>query len=818
MVNRTKNRIKIISPFTIAETTVRWLKRIGLFLIALLTVVTGSGAWLTWNSLPLVDGTVKLNGPDSTISITRVSHGIPFINAASEGDAFFALGYVHAQDRLFQMEFMRRLGAGRLAEVLGTRALGSDRFMRTLGLYRHAQANVAALDQTTQNLLTRYADGVNAWLNTRSHPLPPEFQLLQISPEPWVPADSLIWQKLMSLSLAGNWREELLRAQLLQRLSPDQVAQLWPDASPNSLSTIAAAENSVPSDIAATLIKEIDRYAPPTLASNIWTIDGQHTKSGKPLLASDPHLGFQAPLVWYLVRMDWPGGTRVGGTTPSVPFPLIGHNGHVSWGVTTTHADLQDLFVERLTTDGRYITPDGPEPFEVRQERIEVRFDDPVTLTVRSTRHGPVVSDLAAFSQTKRQADTVLSLSATMLSDDDRTAEGIYRVSNARTVDEVRDALVLFEGPQQNFMYADILGGIGYTAAAKVPIRRKGNGTVPVPGDTGAYDWQGWVPYEELPHGLRPSSGRLVNANNRPAPLDYPHLIAASFPEGYRAQRIEERLDALVGTGATAQDMFSIQLDSQSAMARDLLALLINNAAPQSTRGREALALLRDWDGTMDRARPEPLIFLAWMDELKNAILADDLGSSYSSFWGGRIRLIKSILTDQTHWCDRGESEVLESCPVIISEALDSAVSWLETRPELNGLEVNEWRWGIFHKARFAHSLFGFVPGLSKLTTVEIETDGSDHTINRGGYRSTRGRAPFRHGHGAGLRVVFDLADLDQSRFIIALGQSGHPASGHYDDLNLMWRDGGSLTLPAEPGNPVSTLILEPLPKANQNP
>ena len=796
----------------------RWLKRIGLFLAALLMLVAASGTWVTWRSLPQVDRTVVLNGPDTPITITRDAHGIPFIRAGSESDAFFALGYVHAQDRMFQMEFMRRLGSGRLAEILGAQALGSDTFMRTLGLYVHAEANVRALDPPTQRLLERYADGVNAWLETRTQPLPPEFQLLQISPEPWVPADSLVWQKLMSMSLAGNWREELLRAQLLDHLSPDQVAQLWPDAQPDTLTTVAAAHSPVFTEVAASLVDAIDRYAPPTLASNAWTIDGNHTAGGKPLLASDPHLGFQAPLVWYLVRMDWPGETRVGGTTPGVPFPLIGHNGHVAWGVTTTHADLQDLFIERVTEDGQYLTPDGPQPFEIRQDVIPVRFSEPVTLNVRYTRHGPVVSDLSAFKQDDAEPDTVLALSATMLRDDDRTAEGIYRVSKARTVDDVRSALALFEGPQQNFIYADIEGGIGYTAAAKVPVRGSGDGTVPVPGDTGAYDWQGWVPYEELPHSLRPESGRLVNANNRPAPLNYPHLIAASFPEGYRAQRIEQRLDGLDNVGATTEDMLAIQLDSRSAMARDLLPLLLAGAMPQNAMAKNALALLRQWDGTMDRNRPEPLIFLAWMDEIKRTLLADELGPVFGSFRGGRARLIKSVLTEQKHWCNDTVSQAMEDCATMVSRALDTAVAWLAERPELENQMLNEWRWGTFHKARFAHSLFGFIPGLSALTTVEIETDGSDHTVNRGGYRSTRGRTPFRHGHGAGLRAVFDLADLDQSRFVIALGQSGHPASDHYSDLIAMWRDGGSLSLPSVPPDPTAMLDLQPLSNADENP
>lgn len=792
----------------------RWLKRIALGLLSLVAVLVLTAVWLTWRSLPVHDGIVDLAGPQQQITIERDEHGIPTITAASEDDAYFALGYVHAQDRLFQMEFMRRLGAGRLAEVVGKSALVSDRFMRTLGLYRHATANFDTLDGTTQRILERYADGVNAWLEGRSRPLPVEFQLLMFEPEPWTPADSLVWQKLMSLSLAGNWREELLRVELLQSLTPERVAQLWPAADPNTATTVTATLQNVPADIAHSLGKTIDEIAPPTLASNVWALDGQHTASGKPLLASDPHLGFQAPIVWYLARLEWPGHVRVGATTPGVPLFLIGHNSHLAWGITTTHADLQDLFIERLTGDGRYVTPDGPADFSVRSEIMNVRFGDPESITIRETRHGPVVSDLAQFNMDGKKQDTVLALAATMLRDDDVTASGIDRLTRARTVDEARAALALFEGPQQNFVYADVDGGIGYTAAAKVPLRGRGDGTVPVPGDTGEYDWTGWVPYDELPHSLKPETGRLVNANNRPMPLDYPHLIAASFPEGYRAMRIDERLDEINGRPATADDMVSIQIDSRSAMARDLLPLLTEIAAPQTEDGQTALALLSHWDGTMDRNRPEPLIFLSWMEEIKSALLSDDLGETYGSFWGGRIRLIKSVLTDQPQWCDDSTSQAMEGCGAVVSMALDDAMTWLAERPETKDLNPHEWRWGLFHKARFAHSIFGFIPGLSALTTTEIETDGSDHTVNRGGFRSVRGRAPFRHGHGAGLRAVFDLADLDESLFVIALGQSGHPASDTFNDLTPIWRDGGMLKIAAKASRQaIHTQVLAPLSK-----
>lgn len=791
----------------------RWIKRGFSGLAALLALASISVMWLTWRSLPVTDGTVTLTGPEASIDIHRDSHGVPYITAQSEGDATFALGYVHAQDRLFQMEFMRRLGAGRLAEVLGPQALGSDRFMRTLGLYRHAQANLSVLTPKTRAVLQRYADGVNARLENRSRPLPPEFQLLMYTPEPWTPADSVVWQKLMSLSLAGNWRDELLRSDLLKSLSPEQVEALWPDLTPGSHTTLAAQDSEVPLGLAKVLMAQIDSYAPPTLASNVWVIDGRHTVSGKPLLASDPHLGFQAPIVWYLARLEWPGEVRAGATTPGVPFTLIGHNDHTSWGMTTTHADLQDLFIERVNEDGTYQTPNGPAKFGEITEVISVRFSDPISLPVRTTRHGPVVSDLSAFSRSRAEQNTVLALSATMLRDDDRTAQAIYDLSRSRTVEEIKAALSQFDGPQQNFMYADTKGGIGFSAPALVPLRKAGNGTIPVPGWSGGYDWMGWVPYEELPHSISPPSGRLVNANNRPVPADYPHLIAASFPAGYRAARIGERLDAVPSNMADIEDMLSIQLDTKSSMARDLLPILLANLETTSDQAMRAKTLLEAWDGTMGRHSPEPLIFLTWMSFIKEGLLGDELGPLFSSYRGNRAVLIKTILKEQSQWCDNITSVAPNTCAQTVTQALENALAWLAERPENDNKTLEQWRWGTFHQARFAHPVFALIPGLSGVTTVEIESDGSDHTVNRGGYRSATGRTPFQHSHGAGLRAIFDLADLDKSRFIIAVGQSGHPASVHYDDLNRPWRDGQTIALPpSQTFAAQSTLRLLPQP------
>jgi penicillin amidase len=789
-----------------------WLKRLAIFGLAILCLVGGSAIWLSIRSLPKVDGLSQVPGLLASVEIRRDERGIPFIQAKNEGDAYFGLGYAHAQDRLFQMDFMRRLGAGRLSEVLGRQGLGSDKFMRTLGVYKHARENLKVLDPETTHVLQRYADGVNAWLETHPNLLPPEFQLLNYTPGSWQLADSLVWQKLMGLSLSGNWRDELLRSALLKTLPAERVAELWPDLERATPTTLANTQSRVPAVLAQRLLKSIDEYAHPTLASNIWVLGGEHTSSGKPLLASDPHLGYQAPLVWYLTRLEWPGEIRVGATTPGFPFVVIGHNSHTAWGMTTTHADLQDIFIEKVAGDGRYLTPEGPAAFSSHQETINVRFNSPVSLTIRKSRHGPVVSDLAAFSMVELQEHTVLALASTLLRDEDGTINSIQSVAKSRTVEDVKAALSRFEGPQQNFMYADTGGGIGFSAAAYVPIRLKGDGTVPVPGWHGMYDWQGRIPYEELPHSIRPENGRLINANNSPVPKEYPHLIAATFPPGYRAERIEKRLEQLEASEATVADMLNIQMDSVSAMVHNLLPIVLSSVKPETELELKAIELLTAWDGSMERGSPEPLIFLTWIDFIKEALISDELGASYRLFSGVKPILIREILTNSPHWCDVKTTPNVETCNAVVSTALGRSIYWLSQRSELNGKALELWRWGDFHRAHFAHPLFSLIPGLSALTTVEIESDGSDHTINRGGYRAARGQNPFISTHGAGLRSVFDLAHLDESQFMIAVGQSGHPFSPHYDDLNTLWRNGESFALaPFSDIKPKSILKLEPL-------
>lgn len=765
-------------------------------LVAVLALVLLTGGGWLWlrTSLPPAEGRLALPGLEAPVEVLRDQRGVPTIRARNERDAYFALGVAHAQDRLWQMEMMRRAGQGRLAELFGAPALGIDRYLRSFGLYRLAEASLPRLAPEVRAALRAYADGVNAWLARNDAPLAPEFLLLRHAPEPWRPADSLVWGRLMALQLSGNWMEELRRTRAIARVGPERAADLWAGSGPKAPVTLAAGLD----EAAAALLAETPDLVRPRLASNAWVLDGAHTTTGAPLLANDPHLGFEAPVLWYLARIETPGRTLVGATVPGVPFHIIGHNRRIAWGFTTTHSDSMDLFLERRVGDDAYETPDGSVPFETREEVIEVKDAAPVTLTLRRSRHGPVVSDLVEHPGPE---GTVLALAAAFLEEDDRTAQALYNLNRAENWDEFTAALRDFHSPQQNIMFAATDGTIGLYAPGRVPVRRKGDGTVPRPGWTGEYDWTGWVPFEALPHTRNPGSGRIVNANNRLVAEDYPHLLAAHWPEGHRARRIEEALAAAPRHDLAA--MQALQMDTLSPMTREMLALLREVPAP-SKRARQALERLEEWDHRMDRQRPEPLIALAWLHRLQQRLIADDLGAlaEEPAFRMLNPRFLRLALTRRTQWCDDRATEAREDCTAQAAAALEDAQAALA---RALGDDMEDWRWGAVHRAVFAHELLTHVPGLDRLANLSIATDGGDFTVNRGTYAPEPGMR-FRHRHGPGLRVVYDLGDLDNSRFVIATGQSGNPLSPHYDDMLADWRDGRYVML--APGN--RRLLLEP--------
>jgi len=757
----------------------RILRSIGLWLLALL-VATPLALYLHLRaSLPQTSGTLRLDGLTAAVDIVRDRHGVPHIFAADESDAWFALGFVHAQDRLYQMEMTRRAGRGRLAEVAGPSMIDTDRYLRTLGLVQNAEASLAAMPQDLRRPLQAYAAGVNAFL-ADDPTLPPEFDLARLEPEPWTPVDSLLWGQLMTQQLAGNWRNELALARAMAQQPPAQIEELWAAPGDGTATTLAAVD--------------LDRLAPwlpvpfgPSTASNEWVLSGNHTVSQKPLLANDPHLGLGAPGVWYLARIVTPTITLAGATAPGVPAVVLGHNGRIAWGFTTTNADQFDLFLERIdpSDPARYLTPDGSQPFVTRRETIKVRGEPDVVVTVRATRHGPVLSDALRTVADAAPPGHALALSSPSVYRADRTGEALFRMNRARNWNEFRDALIGWHAPMQNIVYADVDGHIGFTAPALLPRRKSGDGRVVQSGWTGEFDWDGFAPFDAMPSAFDPPAGRLVNANNRIVNDDYPVFITRGWDVPYRAQRIEDMLVAVPRHDIHSTE--AILADPVSLHARAVLSRL-DRVSPADDRARQAIARLQGWNGSMMRERPEPLIFHAWLQELQSALFAEWPADQLGLRGTERPEIVLAALDGLSAFCrDRPGG-----CEALVSRSLSAALARLSER---YGNDMTAWRWSRAHRAPMRHLVFDRVPMLRDLLVFNVPTDGDNYTVNRGTWRSSPASDPFAHVHGAGYRAVYDLADLAQSRFIVTPGQSGHPLSPHWGDMVEPWANGRHITM-----------------------
>ena len=762
----------------------------GLLLLALL--MGGAGyAWLR-QSLPEISGEHVVEGLDAPVEIIRDRHAVPHINASTIADALFAQGYVHAQDRLWQMEFQRRVGAGRLAEVVGAEALPTDRFMRMLGLYRLAEASIAHLSEDTLAWLSAYADGVNAFLAERSGPLPPEFLVFgHDAIEPWRPADSIVWVKMMALDLSRNWRNELLRARLASQLSDEQIADLWPGYPSDAPVSLAALGEALDLDRLHALLPPAP---PPGLGSNGWVLAGERSETGGPLLANDPHLGYRTPGTWYLAHLKAPELELIGAGLPGLPGIVLGHNGEIAWGMTNTGPDSQDLFIEKVdpADPERYLTPDGTAKFDVRTERIAVKDGEAVEFTVRATRHGPVISDLLGDTGGMAGEDQVLALAWTALIEEDTSIETLFDLTRATDWQGFREAVEGHDTPQQNLFYADRTGHIGMMAPGRVPVRRSGDGLWPVPGWTGEHDWIGAIPSDALPMQADPEDGQLINANNRVVPEGYPHLITAIWEPPHRARRIE----ALIGEGVHDLESFSaIQLDQFSLLADDVLPIMLK-AEPVDDRAKAALDRLSAWDRVMRVEAAEPLIFATWYREFTRLIYQDELGPMFTSYWGIRPLFIGRVLEEKPIWCDDQRTEAEETCVDLAGSALGPALDDLVAR---FGDDPADWRWGDAHPATMAHPILGGVPVLGDIVNIVEPVGGDSVTVNVGHYRLHDDGNPFASIQGASYRGLYDLADLDRSRFIAATGQSGHPLSPHYRDLTDLWAAGETLPMTRDP-------------------
>lgn len=789
----------------------RWARRIGVCLAALLLLAVAvllAGWVYLRQSLPDYTGEVKLAGLTGPVEVVRDAHAVPHIQADSWDDAWFALGYVHAQDRLWQMEMNRRIASGRLAEVVGERGLEIDKFMRTLGMRRVAEENAKVLAPETRLGMARYAAGVNAFLATRKGPLPPEFVIFGVTPEPWSMVDSIAWGKMMQWDLSGNWRGELLRLRLASRLSPTQIAEFLPPYRGDAfhvlpeLKTLQTAAQGM-SHIAERLAQALPAAPEHAVGSNNWVVSGGRSTSGKPLLANDPHLGLSAPAIWYFAHLSVKGENLIGATFPGVPSIVLGRNDHIAWGVTNTGPDVQDLYLEKLDDkdSSRYLTPDGARRFSVREERIAVRGGKAVTIQVRETRHGPVISDVVASAGAGAPKGHVLSFRWTALMADDALANASQRLQFARDWNGFRESLREFHGPQQSFVYADVAGNIGFIAPGRIPIRSQDNalqGLAPAPGWDARYDWQGFIPFDELPQAYNPGEGMVVTANHKIVGREYSHHIAFDWATPHRADRIQQRI--VKNQKHDLKSFADIQGDVVSLSARELLPLMLG-AEQLSARAKAWQARLKAWDADLAADRAEPLVYWAWWRELTRLVYADELGPAlFRDAWEARVSFMKAVLegapgadaTPQSRWCDNIDTPATESCAALLAQALDLALADLDKR---FGADESAWRWGEAHFAHSEHRPLGGVPVLDRLANIRVPTGGDGYTVNAAANRIGNAAMPYANRHAASLRAIYDLSDLDQSRFMHSTGQSGNPLSPWYAHFAKPWANNESVPM-----------------------
>jgi penicillin amidase len=768
-----------------------------------LMLVVAAALWIySRRTLPQTDGTLTLSGFGglrAELRIERDDQSIPTIHAATPDDAMFGLGFVHAQDRLWQLETQRRIGAGRLAEAFGPSALPTDKFLRALGVQRAAAAQWQHASPAARSAIRAYTAGVNAFIHQAMRARPVEFVVLGIHPEDWTPEDSLAWAIMMAWDLGGNWSSELLRMRLALKMPVERIEQLlppYPGEKPLPTADYAALYRGLKLD--AKLGDQALAAAPESgiegVGSNNWVVHGSHTESGKPLLANDPHLKLSAPALWYFARLDAPGLKVAGATLPGLPIVVLGQNENVAWGFTNTGADVQDLYLERIRPDhpNQYRTPDGWATFETFTEVIKVKGEADVAMTVRSTRHGPVISDAGVadgLTGPPAAPTYALAMRWTALDPDPGTLDAGLGFNRATSVADFIAASKAYVAPMQNMVVADRAGHIAEISAGRVPVRKPENdlkGHVPAPGWDARYDWAGFIDPDQTPREIDPPRGWIATANQRIVGPDYPHYLTDDWAPPYRYERIAELLQARPKHSIAS--LRAIQADQVSLGAQPLLPY-IRKARSSHPLAASAQRLLAAFDGTMAIDKAAPLIFWAWARHLAQDVFADDLGPVMWAAGGRSYReALEGVLErNDGAWCDDQATPAIETCQGQIDKAFDQALDEIEAA---QGPDMSQWQWGRAHTMRAEHRPFSHVQSLARWFELRAPIGGDTYSINVSRVSlkpdAVTGEI-YLDEHGPSLRALYDLGDLSRSRVITSSGESGNVFSPFYSNMLPAW-------------------------------
>lgn len=773
-----------------------------------LAIVAVAGAILSYylitRSFPQTDGTVAVVGLDQEVHLYRDAYGVPHIVAQSEEDAYFAVGFVHAQDRLWQMELIRRAGMGRLAEIVGEPALKIDRMFRTLGLWKHAHMLSAQLDAQSRKLLERYAAGVNTFIASQKGKYPIEFDVLNLTPAPWHVEHSIMISRLMGWELNHARWVDVLLAELVERFGEAKAAEIfpsWDDDAPliipdklRGRGIATALEPLLEADAAYRSLLGAPGFSG---GSNAWVVSGSKSVTGKPMLANDPHLILTSPARWYELHVVAPGLDVAGASLAGVPFVVIGRNRNIAWGVTNAMADDEDFYIEEVDSlehPTRYRYNNEWWPIQREVDTILVKGGDPVVLTIYRTHRGPIVN---RFEPTAQFAEHLISMRWTG-HEVSNEAKAFYLINKATNWKEFRDALRHFGLPAQNFVYADVDGNIGYRTGGLLPVRKEKGPTLPYPGSTDEFDWKGFVPFERMPELVNPPEGFIATANNKILSDAYPYHISHHWEPPWRAERINELL--------RSQDKFSVhdfqrmQADVESPHAKEVVPLILQAYEKDdsvSHETAEALTYLRNWDYRMKQDDVATSVFQSFFLNVVRNTFRDEMGERLAALYDTLASIPLTVTTrllkeGTSSWFDNISTPQRETRDDIIRQSFDGALNDLKM---LLGGELKEWQWGRLHKVEFNH-LFSEVAVLRSIFNVgPFQTPGSHSTIWKGDFRLAR---PFINHVGPSTRQIFDLADPNNTRAVTPPGQSGQLYHRHHKDQITLWLESAYRTMPMD--------------------